>query len=75
MRDDEPSELDFHLEALLRFEAGGFEPTARKLEPGHEGRGVGSSLRRVGPPAAGFLDCDGARGVRARCFKIGVSHG
>jgi len=74
MCDDEPAELNFNLESLARFEAGVFEPPAGELEPGHEGR-VGTPVGCVGPPAAGFLDRDGARGTRVKCFKIGVNHG
>jgi hypothetical protein len=62
MRDDEPAELNFDLEALARFKAGVFEPTAGELEPGHEGRsGTGASPRRVGAPATGFLNRDASR--------------
>lgn len=73
MRDDEPAELDFNLETLARFEAGVLEPTAGKLEPGHEGR-VDAAVRLVGLPAAGFLGCDDTRVTRVKCFKIGVTH-
>lgn len=72
-RDQEPLVLDFDVEALSGSEAGVFEPTARKLEPGHEGR-FGTAVRLVGPLAAGFLDCDASRGRGVECFKIGVSH-